>query len=437
MHIIDTIRIKRDGGELSREQIQHWVSACSDGSIPDYQASALLMAIYFRGLNERETAWLTHSMIHSGKTLSLPPEGGIYVDKHSTGGVGDKISLILAPAVAACGVSVPMMSGRALGHTGGTLDKLDSIPGYRTRLDEKTFLAIMKECGFAMTGQTDDMVPADRYLYSLRDVTATVESIPLITASILSKKFAEGADALVFDVKSGSGAFMKNEQDAQALANSLVQAAGELGRKAYAIITAMDNPLGYAVGNFLEIEETIACLRGKGPEDVMEVSRALSARMIFAAEKVESIAEAAALFDEVIENGKALDCFYRNVRLQGGDVSALQNMLGNRRAAFSQEVFSAEKGWVSSIDAGEIGRAGVALGVGRNTKEDDVSPDAGFLFAVRVGQQVEKGQLVCTVYGDTKQQVERAAFCVYEAVKLASSPPQKQSSRIRKEIAPE
>ncbi|HOX33997.1 MAG TPA: thymidine phosphorylase, partial [Spirochaetales bacterium] len=287
MRAVDIIMKKRGGAELAREEIAFVVKGYVDGSIPEYQVSAWLMAVFFRGMSPRETADLTELMLRSGKTMDLSGIAGPFVDKHSTGGVGDKVSLILAPLVAACGVKVPMMSGRALGHTGGTLDKLESIPGYRTGLSEADFRAFIQADGFAMTGQTAEIVPADKKLYALRDVTATVESIPLITASILSKKVAEGSEALVFDVKSGPGAFMKTVADAEALARSLVSTGTAMGKRIVGVITDMTEPLGRMVGNFLEIEETLDCLEGRGPEDLMEVTMRLSAWMLVAGGKAK------------------------------------------------------------------------------------------------------------------------------------------------------
>ncbi|AFG37505.1 thymidine phosphorylase [Spirochaeta africana] len=436
MNILDIIRKKRNGEQLSPQEIAFFVQGYVDGSIPDYQISALLMAIFFRGMIPAEISVLTRQMIDSGRVISLPENPGPYVDKHSTGGVGDKVSLILAPIVAALGVHVPMMSGRALGHTGGTLDKLDSIPGYTTALSEADFVRVLGSCGFAMTGQSKDIVPADRLMYALRDVTATVESIPLITASILSKKFAEGADALVFDVKTGRGAFMATLEDAEQLAASLVRTAAELGKTAYAVLTDMSVPLGYAVGNFLEVEESVQCLQGNGPDDLMEVTHSLAACMLHAAGKADSLVQGRELSRQAVADGSALDCFYRNVELQGGDPNQLQKMLGSFRAPVSLPVTARSSGWVAGIDALEIGLAGIPLGVGRSKTTDQVRPDVGFMFDVTLGDRVDSGDRLCTVYAADQASAESAAARVLGAVELAPEQPAIRESLIVKEMLP-
>ena len=316
LRAVDIIAAKRDRKELSRQQIEAFIKGYASGDIPDYQASAWSMAVFLNGMNPEETGFLTRAMIDSGDVINLSEESGPYVDKHSTGGVGDKISLILAPLAAACDAKVPMMSGRALGHTGGTLDKLDSIPGYSTALTPDRFRSIVESVGYAMTGQSEKVVPADRKLYALRDVTATVESIPLITASILSKKFAEGSDALVMDVKCGSGAFMKTLNEAEALAESLVNTGSSLGKKVFAVITDMSEPLGRKVGNFLEVEESIDCLEGNGPEDVMEITYNLTSWMLVASGRAENFGSALDMCRNAISDGSALNKFLENVKAQ-------------------------------------------------------------------------------------------------------------------------
>ena len=402
---------------LTNEEIQFIIEGYLNGEIPDYQISALLMAIYFNGMTFEETAALTKTMLHSGNVISLQDENlnGPFVDKHSTGGVGDKISLPLAPIVASCGVHVPMMSGRALGHTGGTLDKLDSIKGYRSTLSAEEFRALVAKNGYAMTGQTEKIAPADRLLYALRDVTGTVESVPLITASILSKKAAEGSDALVFDVKCGSGAFMKSLSDAQTLASSLVETANAMGKKASALITDMNTPLGLKIGNFLEIEETLDCLRGNGPSDVMEETYALGAEMLILGEKASSNEEAREKCKEAVATGRAFKKFLENVEAQGGSASALLEEEGKRRSPFSEKLYAEDEGYIT-IEAYKTGLAGVTLGVGRNTTTDTVCAEAGIILHKKTGDYVKKGDVIMELFGkneaclpEAKKQLSNAA----------------------------
>ncbi|TFG84413.1 MAG: thymidine phosphorylase [Spirochaetales bacterium] len=408
MRAVDIIMKKRDGHELSREELAFIVNGYVSSEIPEYQISSWLMAVFFRGMSFRETADLTDLMLRSGSVMNLSGLAGPFVDKHSTGGVGDKVSLVLAPIAAACGIKVPMMSGRALGHTGGTLDKLESIPGYTTRLDEASFREFIGRDGFAMTGQTDAIVPADKKLYSLRDVTGTVESVPLITASILSKKVAEGADALVFDVKSGPGAFMKTEEDAERLATSLVRTGQAMGKRIVGVITDMTEPLGDKVGNFLEVEESIDCLKGGGPADMMEVTYRLTSWMLVAGGVAKDIAQAETMCREAVSSGKAYELFLRNVRNQGGDAEKMQALYGNWRSRYSRELKAPRTGYVASIDAYKIGLAGVYLGVGRDRTTDPVQPDVGFIFKARKGAKVGEGDLVATVYGKDDASLDAA-----------------------------
>ena len=402
MRAVDIIMKKRGTrasnakNELSAQEIKFFVDGYVSGTISDYQMSAFLMAVYFNGMTFKETGFLTEAMLNSGDRIDFHKNGEnaqtIFTDKHSTGGVGDKISLPLAPIVAACGVKDPMMSGRALGHTGGTLDKLESIFGYRVNLSEAEFKAGIDADGFAMMGQTPKIAPADKKMYALRDVTATVESVPLITASILSKKIAEGADALVFDVKCGSGAFMKNQKEAEELATFLVETAKTMGKKASAFITNMDFPLGRTVGNFLEIEETIDCLKGKGPADVMELTYCLGEEMLVLSKNATSQKDARQKMEEAISSGRALERFLSNVKRQGGDVEKLMSEIGKRRSQFKAE-FVAQKSGFLSFDAFKIGLAGVNLGVGRNRADEDVFADAGMIFKKRV-KTIDKGALM-------------------------------------------
>jgi pyrimidine-nucleoside phosphorylase len=423
MRAVDIIMKKRDGAELSREEIAVIVNGYVSGDVPEYQVSSWLMAVFWRGMSFRETADLTELMLRSGDTMNLAGIKGPFVDKHSTGGVGDKVSLILAPIAAACGVKVPMMSGRALGHTGGTLDKLESIPGYTTRLDEARFREGIERDGYAMTGQTDAIVPADKKLYSLRDVTATVESVPLITASILSKKVAEGADALVFDVKSGPGAFMKTVDDAERLASSLVKTGQAMGKRIVAVITDMTEPLGNKVGNFFEVEESMDCLRGKGPADLMEVTIRLTAWMLVAAGMAKETGEAVRKCEEALSNGKAWDLFVRNVKSQGGDADRMMTLYGTYRSAFVRELRAPSAGYIQSIDAFKIGLAGVYLGVGRNKTTDPVSPDVGFIFERKKGARVAAGDLVAKVYGKDAASLDAAWELVSGSLSIGQDAP--------------
>lgn len=422
MRAVDVIMKKRSGGELSRAEIEFLVGGYVAGAIPDYQVSSWLMAVFFRGMTSAETGVLTEIMLRSGAVIDLSGIPGPFVDKHSTGGVGDKTSLVIAPLVAALGIRDPMMSGRALGHTGGTLDKLESIPGYRTNLTNDEFRRFIAADGFAMTGQTKEVVPADRLLYALRDVTGTVESIPLITASILSKKVAEGAEALVFDVKYGSGAFMKNPADGEALARSLVDTGAAMGKKIVALLTDMDQPLGLTVGNFLEVEECLDCLEGKGPDDLMEVTLELSARMAVLGGKARDAAEGRKLCEVALASGKPRELFLANVRSQGGDVDKLLELRGNYRSPHAAEIRAEGTGFVRRIDALKVGLAGVYLGVGRNRTEDAVSPTAGVRFGKKAGDRVAPGDVVMTAWGKDPASLEAALPLLREAVEYGPGP---------------
>jgi pyrimidine-nucleoside phosphorylase len=413
---------------LTREEIKFLVDRYVAGAIPDYQMSSWLMAVYFNGMSFEETGWLTDAMLHSGDVINLhgyEKDGltGPFVDKHSTGGVGDKISLPLAPIVACCGIQVPMMSGRALGHTGGTLDKLESIEGYKVGLTPDTFRSLIAKTGFAMTGQTKEIVPADRLLYALRDVTGTVESVPLITASILSKKVAEGADALVFDVKYGSGAFMKSIPDAEMLASFLVKTAGAMGKKASALITNMDTPLGWKVGNFLEIEETLECLQGHGPEDVMDETYALGAEMLMLGDKAGTKEEGISKCRAAVASGRALAKFLENVKDQGGNPEALLREQGKRRSPF-HVTFTAKKDGYISLDAYLTGLAGVDLGVGRSRTTDPVCPDAGFILHAKTGSLVKAGDALMEIYGKDEACLAPACARLEKAVTYTEDKPE-------------
>jgi pyrimidine-nucleoside phosphorylase len=423
MRVVDIITKKRDGGTLTKEEIAFIVNGYVDGSIPEYQVSAWLMAVFFKGMAPEETVFLTEVMLNSGMRISFDDIPGPFVDKHSTGGVGDKTSFIIAPLLASIGIRVPMTSGRALGHTGGTLDKLESIPGYRTNLSLAEFRCGLAEEGFAMTGQSKDITPADRLLYALRDVTATVESIPLITASILSKKIAEGADALVFDVKYGSGAFMKEKSQASALANSLVSVGTALGKRISTLLTDMDEPLGNAVGNFLEIEEALDCLEGNGPADVMEVSLALAANACVLGEKASCVEEGLELCKKALKSGLPRELFLANVKRQGGDVKRLLEMRGNYRSQYVYDLKAEQNAYITRIDADKVGLAGVYLGVGRNRVEDAVSPVAGVLLHKKRGNWTNVGETVMTAYAKDGGSLREALPLLKDAVSYSETKP--------------
>lgn len=419
--------------ELSKEEIEFMISGYVKGIIPDYQISAWLMAVYFNGMSFEETAVLTEVMLHSGEVMDLSGAGSFFADKHSTGGVGDKISLPLAPIAAANGVKVPMMSGRALGYTGGTLDKLEAVTGYRTALTPEEFKTFISKTGFAMTGQTEKVVPADRLLYALRDVTGCVESVPLITSSILSKKIAEGSDALVFDVKCGSGAFMKTFEEAETLAVSLVETSKAMGKKACALITGMNEPLGNKVGNFLEIEETLDILEGKGPEDTTRLTLELAARMLLLAGKAASPAEGFALAEKAVLSGRAEKLFFENIEMQGGNVEKLLADRNTRRSPHKKDLTAEADGFIGAIDAFKIGSAGVILGVGRNKTGDKVCADAGMEIFKRAGSRVKKGEVIMRIYGKDEPSLTAAAGIINTAVTYSEKPPAPQKL-ILKEI---
>ena len=440
MRAVDIIMNKRDGRELSRAELDFLISSYVAGKIPDYQVSAWAMAVFFQGMTPEETAVLTELMVASGKTIDLsglPGSPGLpspFVDKHSTGGVGDKTSLILAPLIASLDIRVPMMSGRALGHTGGTLDKLESIPGYGTALSVEKFREIIQRDGFAMCGQTEDIVPADRLLYALRDVSATVESIPLITASILSKKKAEGTEGLVLDVKFGSGAFMKEQGQAALLARSLVDTGAALGLKVCALLTDMDEPLGNMVGNFLEVEESLDCLEGKGPKDLMEVTLELAARMAVLGSKAKDAVEGRRLCEEALASGQPKTLFLQNVASQGGRVEELLELRDKYRSPINAEIRAKQEGYISRIDAWKCGYASVFLGVGRNRKEDKVSPTAGIQFFAKSGAKVASGDLLAKVWAADDAGLKAALPQLEEAFEYSDRAPVKRPLVLR-EIA--
>lgn len=399
MRMYDIIAKKRDHGELSKEEIQFMIDGIVSGEVPDYQTSAFLMAAYLNGMTEEETLHLTMSMAHSGDMVDLSPIEGVKVDKHSTGGVGDKTTMIVAPIVAACGVKVAKMSGRGLGHTGGTVDKLESIPGFQTSLSRDEFFKVVNETGLAVIGQSGNLTPADKKLYALRDVTATVESIPLIAASIMSKKLAAGSDCILLDVKTGSGAFMKTKEDSLALAKEMVTLGENAGRKTRALITNMDIPLGYAVGNSLEVIEAVKTLKGKGPEDLTEVCVALAANMLVLAGK-GGLQECMEMAKKTMQDGSALQCFAKMAKAQGGDETVILDTDKFEKAKESYEIRAKKSGIIQAMDAEGVGIASVLLGAGRETKESPIDFSAGILLNKKTGDSVQNGEVLATLYAD-------------------------------------
>jgi pyrimidine-nucleoside phosphorylase len=423
MRAVDVIRKKRDGLALDRAEIEAFVAGATSGAWPEYQTSALLMAVVLRGMTAEETAWLTAAMVYSGEKLDLSDIPGPKVDKHSTGGVGDKTSLILAPLAAACGAVVPMMSGRGLGHTGGTLDKLESIPGFRVGLSLPEFRAALRKVGCALIGQTAEIAPADKKLYALRDVTATVESIPLITASIMSKKIAEGIDSLVMDVKCGRGAFMKERGDARRLAESLVAIGRANGVRTEALLTAMDAPLGRAVGNALEVAECVETLKGRGPRDLEELSVGLAARMLRLGGVAASDAEAGAKVRAALDSGRGLEKLGQIIEQQGGDPRVIDDH-SRLPAAPRRHVHAADRsGFVVHLDAELIGRATMVLGAGRNRVEESVHPAVGAVVHAKPGEAVRPGQPLLELHHHDAAKLEAALELVRGACVIADEPP--------------
>ncbi|MBW7896989.1 MAG: thymidine phosphorylase [Opitutaceae bacterium] len=414
---------KRDGGVLAREEIGAFVQGATDGSWADYQLSALLMAIFVRGMTPEETAHYTDAMMRSGTVADLSSVPGIKVDKHSTGGVGDKVSIPLAPMVAACGVPVPMISGRGLGHSGGTLDKLESIPGFRTDLSLDEYRAQVARIGCALIGQTKDLAPADKKLYALRDVTATVECIPLICGSILSKKFAEGIDALALDVKFGRGAFMKSKAEARKLADALVRVGRAGGKNISAVLTSMEQPLGRTVGNALEVAESIACLRGEGPADLLEVTLTLGASMLVMGGVAPDEPAGRQQLEEVIANGAALAKFREIVRAQGGDVAVIDDPTRLPQARWQEPLAAEANGFVQDVDAMEVALAALRLGAGRARAEDRVDPAVGISALVKSGAQVRRGDPLCLIHANDRTALTEAGARLRKAILVGDTPP--------------
>lgn len=419
MRMVDIIIKKQNGKELTTEEIQFFVNGYTDGSIPDYQASALAMAIFFQDMSDRERADLTMAMVNSGETIDLSAIEGIKVDKHSTGGVGDTTTLVLAPLVAALDVPVAKMSGRGLGHTGGTIDKLEAIMGFHAELTKDEFIKLVNRDKVAVIGQSGNLTPADKKLYALRDVTGTVNSIPLIASSIMSKKIAAGADAIVLDVKTGAGAFMKTEEDAAELAKAMVRIGNNVGRQTMAVISDMSQPLGFAIGNALEVKEAIDTLKGEGPEDLHELVLTLGSQMVVLAKKADTLDEARAKLEEVMKNGKALEKFKDFLKNQGGDSSIVDDPSKLPQAAYQIDVPAKEAGVVSEIVADEIGVAAMLLGAGRATKEDEIDLAVGIMLRKKVGDKVEKGEPLVTLYAN-RENVDEVIAKVYDNIRIAA-----------------
>ncbi|MGH1755794.1 pyrimidine-nucleoside phosphorylase [Enterococcus hirae] len=420
MRMVDLIEKKRDGNELSTKEIEYIITKYTNGEIPDYQISALLMAIFYQDMTDREITDLTLAIAHSGDVIDLSPLDGIKVDKHSTGGVGDTTTLILAPLVASVGVTVAKMSGRGLGYTGGTLDKLEAIPGFQIELSDEAFIRIVNESKVAVIGQSGNLAPADKKLYALRDVTATVDSIPLIASSIMSKKIAAGADAIVLDVTTGDGAFMKNIEDARRLAKTMTSIGKLAHRQTVAVISDMSEPLGEAIGNSLEVVEAIETLNGNGPEDLLEMCYALGSQMVVLANQAATIEEARSLLQEALESGKALDKFKEMIRNQGGDDSIVDQPERLLTAKYVVELPAKSSGIVSKLVANELGIAAMMLGAGRKTKEDDIDHAVGLKLNKKIGDPVKEGESLLTIYSNTKE-ISFVQELLYQNIQISDS----------------
>ncbi|MDQ0413778.1 pyrimidine-nucleoside phosphorylase [Mesobacillus stamsii] len=419
MRMVDVIEKKRNGLALSTEEIQFFIDGYTDGSIPDYQVSALTMAIFFQGMTEKERADLTMAMVKSGDQIDLSAIEGVKVDKHSTGGVGDTTTLVLGPLVAALGVPVAKMSGRGLGHTGGTIDKLEAVQGFHVEIDNEEFIHLVNQNKIAIIGQSGNLTPADKKLYSLRDVTATVDSIPLIASSIMSKKIAAGADAIVLDVKTGAGAFMKTLDDSRELAKAMVNIGNNVGRRTMAVISDMSQPLGFAIGNALEVKEAIDTMKGEGPKDLTELCLTLGSHMVYLAGKAESLEDARSKLEEVIRNGTALETFKVFLASQGGDASVVDQPEKLPQAKYQFELEAKAAGYVSEIVADEVGTAAMLLGAGRATKESVIDLAVGLVLKKKIGDKVEKGESLLTIYSNSEE-VKQVKEKLYESIKITS-----------------
>lgn len=420
MRMNDIISKKKKGRELTREEISFWIAGLTKDLIPDYQTSALLMAIYFQGLTLKETVFLTEAMIDSGETVDLSEISGIKGDKHSTGGVGDKTTLVLAPLLASLGIKVAKMSGRGLGHTGGTLDKLESIPGFRIDLTKEEFMKNVRALGIAVIGQTKDLVPADKKLYALRDVTATVDSIPLIAASVMSKKLAAGGDMIVLDVKYGSGAFMKTKEQAEDLARMMVGIGNKMGKNTAAILTSMDRPLGNAVGNALEVKEAIQVLKGKGPEDVRKLCLSLAGIMLWLAKKVPDLKEGESLAEFYLDNGSALAKFQEFLKAQNGNPRIIDDETLLPEANFRLSLIAGRDGYIEAMDTEAIGLAAMKLGAGRERKEDRIDPAVGIVFHKKTGDRVIKGDTIAMIHANDENRADIGRDILEESIYLGT-----------------
>jgi len=423
LNAVEIIAKKRDGKSLSKSEIEFFIDSYLNDHIKDYQMSSLLMAVYLNGMSDEETFWLTESMLDSGEKIVFPKPDDIYVDKHSTGGVGDKVSLILAPLVASCGVKVPMLSGRGLGHTGGTLDKLESIPGFRTNLTLDEFRNGVQKIGCVITRQTENIAPADRLLYALRDVTATVESVPLICGSILSKKFAAGPRGLVFDVKCGNGAFMKDIESARNLALNLIRVGKLMGRNVRALITDMNQPLGSAAGNLLEVLECIEFLKGSWQDDLYNVTMELCAEMLILAGIKSERDQAIKLLESKLEDGSALNKFQEMVEYQNGDLSGLLESPKASRARYIVQHKAGQDGYLQRYSTYEIGRLAIELGGGRVTKEDVIDPTVGFKFFKKIGDEVSTGEMIAEIHANDKSQADDICKKLYDLIEIDGNKP--------------
>ena len=420
MRMVDLIEKKRDGGELTKEEINFIIEGYTNESIPDYQMSSFLMSVFFKGMTAEETANMTMAMVNSGDQIDLSAIEGIKVDKHSTGGVGDTTTIVLAPLVAAVGVPVAKLSGRGLGHTGGTVDKFESIPGFRSEIEADQFIKQVNEVKVAVTGPTGNLTPADKKIYGLRDVTATVNSIPLMASSIMSKKIASGSDAIVLDVKVGAGAFMKDIESAKELAHAMVEIGKNVGRDTMAVISDMDQPLGFAIGNALEVKEAIDTLRGEGPKDLEELCLTLGSKMVVLAKHAETVEEAREMLEEVIANGKALEKFKEFVIAQGGDASVIDDPFKLAAAKYEIPVLAKEDGYVAEIEADSIGTAAMILGAGRATKESVVDLAVGLMLHKKISDEVKKGDTIVTIYSN-RENVDDVIDRIYESYRFSTT----------------
>jgi pyrimidine-nucleoside phosphorylase len=425
MNTVELIRKKRNKEDLTKEEILYLINSYAKNRIPDYQFSAFLMAVYFNGMSKEETSSLTEAMLYSGKVLNLNSIPGIKIDKHSTGGVGDKTSLIIATIVAVAGVKVPMISGRGLGHSGGTLDKLEAIPGFRTDLTLSEYKRVLKKAGAVLIGQTKEIAPADKLIYALRDVTATVESIPLITGSIMSKKLAEGIDGLVLDVKTGNGAFMQKTEDAIALADSLIQTAKAFNKNVIGFVTDMNQPLGNYIGNWLEVSESIQVLRDGKKNDLTELSLILAGAMIYLGKKAKSLDEGIEEAIRILKSGKAFDKFVEIVKAQNGKTEFILHPGKYPKSKFKEVIKSNSAGYLSEVNTYELGMSAIDLGAGRKTKDDKIDPKAGIIFSYKIGGTINKGVVLAELFSDSKTGIDNAKKRILDAIKISKTKPQK------------